>query len=198
MEPISEELVEETWQEFAGFSPNRLQKEIIKVSKNQPNLLAFMMEFTQELDQEVIELAVYMFYVVCRMFQKSSKKRIKRISPEKVINCYEKNERLMESLEGAHERFFERIAGIQLSGQPNVIKYVVDTLIEAPEEEDPVALTEEDTGYLFLLLKTVVDLLDETLRPGLKRSLKTEAKYLEERLTHGQKSENFRKRPDLD
>jgi hypothetical protein len=27
------------------------------------------------------------------------------------------------------------------------------------EAEDPVRLTEEDTGYLFLLLKTVIDLL---------------------------------------
>jgi len=172
MEPISEELVEETWQEFAGYSLGRVQKETIKINKNQPYLLAFMVEFTQDLDQEVKELAVYMFYVVCRMFQKNSKKKLKRISPEKVIKCYEKNEHLIESLEGVHEKFFERIAGVQLSGQPYTMKYVVDTLIEAPEEEDPIALTEEDTGYLFLLLKTVVDLLDETLRSSLKRSSK--------------------------
>ena len=168
MEYISEELVEETWQEFASFSPVHAQKETIKINKNQPYLLAFMVEFTQGLDQEVKELAVYMFYVVCRMFQKSSKKKIKRISPEKVINCYEKNKRLIESLEGAHEKFIERIAGIQLSAQPYVMKYVVDTLIEAPEEEDPIALTEEDTVYLYLLLKTVVDLLAKTLRSSPK------------------------------
>ena len=34
--------------------------------------------------------------------------------------------------------------------------------MEVPEEEDPVALTEDDTGYLFLLLKTVIDLFDNT------------------------------------
>ncbi|MCK4486797.1 MAG: hypothetical protein KAU38_08565 [Desulfobacterales bacterium] len=34
--------------------------------------------------------------------------------------------------------------------------------MEAPEEEDHVALTEEDIGEIFLLLKTVVDLLDMT------------------------------------
>ncbi len=44
--------------------------------------------------------------------------------------------------------------------------------MEAPEEEEPIALTEEDIGYLFLLFKTVVDLLDETLRAGLKISSK--------------------------
>jgi hypothetical protein len=162
MEPISKELVDETWQEFAGFSPVRARKEMIKVNKNQPNLLAFMMEFTQDLDQEVKELAIYMFYVVCRMFQKSSKKSLKRISPEEIINCYEKTERFIESLEGTHERFFERIAEAQLSGQPYVMKYVVETLMEAPEEEYPIVLTEDDIGYLFLLFKTVVDLFDKT------------------------------------
>lgn len=161
MEPITEELVEETWQEFGRYSPARLQKEIIKVSKNQPNLLAFMMEFTQDLDQEVRELAIYMFYIVCRMFQKSSKKKIKRILSEEIIKYYEKNEDFIESLEGAHDKFFERIAKVQLSGQPYVMKYVVETIIEAPDGEDPVALTEEDTGCLFLLFKTVIDLFDK-------------------------------------
>ena len=53
---------------------------------------------------------------------------------------------------------------MQLSSQPYVMKYVVETLIEAPEEENPVALTDEDTGFLFLLLKTVVDVLDSELQ----------------------------------
>jgi hypothetical protein len=143
---------------------------MIKVSKNQPNLLAFMMEFTQELDEEVRELAIYIFSVIWRIFQKSSKRKIKRISAEEIINYYEKNEHLIENLEGAHEKFFERVAGVQLSGQPYVMKYVVEALIEAPEGEDPVELTEEDIGYLFLLLKTVVDLLDKTVRSGLEKS----------------------------
>ena len=170
MNPISQELVDETWQAFAGFSPARARKETIKVNKNQPNLLAFMMEFTRDLDQEVQELAIYMFYVVCRMFQKSSKKSLKRISPEEIINCYEKTERFIESLEGTHERFFERIAKVQLSEQPYVMKYVVEALMEAPEEEDPVILTKDDVGYLFLLFKTVVDLLDKTTSSSLKKS----------------------------
>ena len=172
MNPISQELVNETWQEFAGFSPVRARKEMIKVNKNQPNLLAFMMEFIQDLDQEVKELAIYMFYVVCRMFLKSSKNSLKTISPEEIINCYEKTESLIESLEGTDEKFLKRIAEVQLSSQPYVMRYVVETLMEAPEEEDRIALTEEDTGYLFLLFKTVADLLDETLRAGLKISSK--------------------------
>jgi hypothetical protein len=164
MEPISEETVEKTWKEFTNLSPEQAERETEKISKNQPNLLAFMMEFTQELSQEVKELAIFLFYVLYRMFEKSSKTKINKISAEEIINCYEKNEHLIQSLEGVHEKFLERIAGVQLSGQPYIMKYVLESLIEAPEDEEPMSLAEEDIGYLFLLLKTVVDLLDEMIR----------------------------------
>jgi len=75
--------------------------------------------------------------------------------------CHEANERLMEGMEAAHDRFFERIARVQISSQPFVIKYVVDAIFEAPEDEDPVSLTDEDAGFLFLLLKTVIDALNK-------------------------------------
>ena len=41
------------------------------------------------------------------------------------------------------------------------MQYVVDALIEESEEGDGVDLTDEDKGFLFLLLKTEVDLLDK-------------------------------------
>lgn len=153
--------MEQIWREVSSFAPARAHKEMIKAGKDQPDLLDFMMEFTQDVDEQVKELAIYMFFVVYRMFQKNSTKKLRRIAAEEIIAGYESNEKLLERLEGAHERFFERIARAQVSQQPYVMKYVVETLIEAPEEEDPVELTEEDVGYLFLLLKTVVDLLDK-------------------------------------
>jgi len=162
MEPIPEELVEETWQEAAAFTNARADKEMTKVAKSQPDLLAFILEFTEELDEEVQGLAIYLFFVVYRMFQKSSGKKIRKISAEEIIECYEDNESFIYSLEGVHEKFLDRIARSELSRQPDVMKYVTETLIEAPEEEDPVTLTEEDVGSLFLLLKTAVDLLDKT------------------------------------
>ncbi|RLB79223.1 MAG: hypothetical protein DRH24_13105 [Deltaproteobacteria bacterium] len=161
MEPIPEELVEEIWQETAGFSPDQINKRIKKLSKSQPNLLAFIIEFSQDLDRQVKELAMYMFFVVFRMFKKSSHKIIKRISPEKIIEYYEKNENFIQSQEGVHEKFFERITRLQLSEQPYVLKYVTETLMEAPYEEDPIILTEQDAGFVFMLLKTVVDVLDK-------------------------------------
>jgi len=161
MEPIPEELVEETWQEVAGFNPERAYREMTRAAKNQPDLVAFIMEFTQEMDQQVRELATYMTFVVYRMFEKCSRKKIEKISAEEIIGYYEANEELVESLQGVHEKFLDRIARVQLSAQPYVMRYVVETLMESPEEQDPVPLSDEDVGFLFLLLKTAVDVLDK-------------------------------------
>ncbi|MBE9547734.1 MAG: hypothetical protein IMF10_09630 [Proteobacteria bacterium] len=160
MEVIPVELVEKTWEEVSAFSPDRANKEMMKLSKRQPNLLEFIMGITQDMNQDVQELAIYMFFVVCRIFEKGSTKKIKKISLKEIIKCHESNIEFMESLEGTHEKILERIASIQLSDQPYIMMYVVTTLMETPDEDDPVDLTEEDIGYLFLILKTVMDLLD--------------------------------------
>jgi len=160
MEPIPEEIVEKTWQEVADFSPDRAKKEMMKIGNSQPELLAFVTESSKEMGREMGELAIYMFLVVYRMFQESHGK-IKKISSEEIIECHEHNEGLLERLEGTHEKFLDRVARVQTSNQPYVVKYVVDALMEDNEGEDAVALTDEQKGFLFLLLKTVIDVLDQ-------------------------------------
>jgi hypothetical protein len=53
MEPIPEEIVEKTWQEVAGFSPDRVKKEMMKIGNRHPELLPFVMESSQEMGREV-------------------------------------------------------------------------------------------------------------------------------------------------
>ncbi len=163
MDIISEEIVEQTSDEVGGFAESLGRKEMRALGERQPELLSFMMQFTQDLDQETKELALYMFFVVSRIFEKASVKKMKKISARKIIKCFETNEALLERLEGIHEKFLDRIATTQiLPVQPHVLKYVVDTLYEGPKEGDPVELSEDDTGLLFLLFKTVIDVLDQT------------------------------------
>ena len=97
MELIPEEIEEKPWQEVAGFSPIRANKEIMKIGNDQPELLAFITALTEEMGQEVKELGIYMFFVLYRMFQKRQRK-IKRISSEEIIKCHEHNEILLERL----------------------------------------------------------------------------------------------------
>ena len=152
--------MEKTWQEVAGFIPDRAKKELIKIGSSQPNLLAFVTDSPQEMAREVRELAIYMFVVVYRAFQKAHGK-VKKISSEEIIECYEHNEGLMGRLEGADEKSLDRIASLQTSKQPYVVNYVIDALMEEDEGEDALVLTEEQKGFLFLLLKSVIDVLDQ-------------------------------------
>ena len=94
------------------------------------------------------------------MFGKAQGK-IRRISSKEIIKCHEHNESLLERLEGAHEKFLDRVASIQISEQPHVMKYVIDALMEEEGGEGAVQLTDEHKGFLFLLLKTVIDVLDQ-------------------------------------
>ena len=42
-----------------------------------------------------------------------------------------------------------------------MVKYIADALMEEDERKDAVTLTNEQKGFLFLLFKTVVDVLDQ-------------------------------------
>ncbi len=169
MTAIDEELVEVTWKEVASFSPSRARAEMLKLGKKQSNLLAFVTTFLEEIRPEASELGVYMFFVVHRMFEKAERSKLKRISAKRISETYDRNEALLMKLHGAHDRFFERVAKVEVASQPHVIKYVVDVLMEFGEAPDEVVLTEEETGTLFLVLKTTVAVLDEAARGGRNR-----------------------------
>jgi len=60
-------------------------------------------------------------------------------------------------------RFLEKAALAQITKQPAVFAYMVEAIFEADQdEEDPVEMTEEQSGTLFWVLKTVIDVLHET------------------------------------
>jgi hypothetical protein len=160
METIPESIVEKAWQEVAELSMSQAGKEMQKMARNQPDLLAFLMAMTEDLEPEKKELAVYMAFVEYRIFEGSGHK-IKKLTSKEIIDCFEANEKLMSRLESAGQKFVDSVAGIQIPRQPFVMKYVLDTLNEEPEEGESDELTDEDKGFLFLLQKTVIDLLDK-------------------------------------
>lgn len=161
MNPIAEETVDHALEEIESFSDDRFDGEMAKLGEIQPDLLSFMVEFTRDLDEQAMGYALYLFFAVFHIFSKGYGKKIGRITVDEIIDCFEENQKLLESMEFAHNRFYERIAEVQISPQPYVIMYVVDALLESPEEEGEEELSDEDIGYLFLLLKTVIDVLNK-------------------------------------
>ncbi len=159
MEIISKNIAEKTWKDAAGLSPEQAGREMTRLSREQPDLLAFIMGFTDDHDQEVRELALYFTFVVCRMFQ-ASPARIRKISQKEIIESLKANEELLKSTEKAPGTFPGSIAGVKLTVQPHVMQYVIDALMEGPEEADFKPLGNEDKLFIFLLLKIAVELFD--------------------------------------
>ncbi len=160
MQDIAGELVENTWREVSSFSEAQVKKYAKRLIKEQPHLGSFVLHFTVSLRREAHELAYYLFSVIYRIFEKAAGK-IRRIPPERIIEAYEETEAFVGSFEKAHERFLERAAIRMIGPQPFVVKYLTEALMEAPENEDPVELSDEESGQIFLVLKTVINLLDE-------------------------------------
>jgi uncharacterized FlaG/YvyC family protein len=158
---ISEAVVQETWMEIGSFQEEIMLLETQKYAKKQPNLTGFMYELTEDMEDEAKGLALYLFFVVGRIFEKGTQKRIKKIPAKKIMKTFEANQDFLERLALVDERFLKGIAESETWEQPYVLKYVVEALVEAPEGDDPVHLTEEEFGYIFLLLKTVIDVLHE-------------------------------------
>ena len=177
MDPISESLVEETWKEFATFSPERAEREMDRTARDQRELIGFLAAYTEDLSREAAELGFYLFFTIYRMFQRGAAGGGVDIDGGQIEHWLDQNENMLQRLEGAHEKFVERIAMVEASRQPFVMRYLVEALMNAPgancgatapageedvEPEMEVHLNEEETGALFLVLKTVVDVLDHS------------------------------------
>ncbi|HVN71849.1 MAG TPA: hypothetical protein VMU10_07505 [Desulfomonilia bacterium] len=160
MEPLPESLVDETLNEIILYDAGRASQEMIEFGKVQPDLLSFILEFSEDMGEQAEEKGIFMLFVVYHIFRKGYGREIGRVTEEEIISSFEENQRLMENLERAQEEFFNRVAEVQLSTQPYVIRYVIDTLSEESEEDEPEPLSEEEMGYLFILLKTVIDVLN--------------------------------------
>jgi hypothetical protein len=163
MKTISDETVEATWREVAQMEPPEAQTAMQEVAKKQPALLAHVMACTDDLRDEAQELGVYIFFVIHRMFEAGSEKPLEQIPIEAVEEIADRNDALLDRLNGAHDRFLERVTEVETSRQPYVYRYLSEALIEEGEQDPSVELTEEESGLLFILLKTVIDALDEAL-----------------------------------
>lgn len=159
---IPEELVEATWKEVAGFEGPRARKEMERLAKRQRDLLSFVVHETEDLSPEAHQLAAYLLFVVTRIFEKG--RALAQISPEVILEQFQNNTDEFEKLIAADDPFIEKAAAGQALRQPHVMRYVVQALIEAGDEPDPVELTEDELGTLFLVLQTVVDVLDAPAR----------------------------------
>lgn len=161
MKCISEETVEKTWQTIAEMEPEDAGEAMFEFSEAQPNLLGFVMAFTEDLNDDASELCTYMLYVVYQMFVNSSNSKIPMVSEEQMESQYNATCELLDKIQDANGD--PEAAGVQknLENQPHVYKYVSETLREDSDDPDEqMDISEDDSGEIFMLMKCVIDVVD--------------------------------------
>jgi hypothetical protein len=118
---------------------------------------------TQEEREPVHERAVYLYFAVLQIFEAAFGERIPEVGMDAVELRADGNEAALERLESAREGFVVSAAEVAEAPQPAVLRYVVEALFERSDDDPDAALEGDEAGFVFLILKTVVDLLDEAV-----------------------------------
>ena len=160
MNSISSEIVEKTWKKVGSMSPLQGQKMITQMSKQQPIVLAYLMTAGDDfLNEDERELLLYLGVVVWQIMCQGDAPLPK--ATEKALDKVErKNIKMLERFAGKVFDQMEKSVEEMLRNynQRVVLKYVVEALMEEPEEG--CFIRDENKGIMMVFLKTVIDCFD--------------------------------------
>lgn len=161
MDTISSEIVEETYKKIGGMPPQEAPKMVNRMSKQQPLVLAYLMATGHDiLNQDERELLLYLGIVVWQIMNQGTKS-LPEITEKILDKTEDSNMKMLEYLDDESESGFidtlEKI--INNYNQPEVLRYVVEALVEEPNEESMVR--DENIGIMMIFLKTVIDSFDK-------------------------------------
>lgn len=157
MKPKSSDIVEKTWEKMGGMSPQEVPKMVNLMSKEQPLILAYLLAVDDGiLNQYERQLLLYLGVVVWQIMLQGDTP-LPEITEEILDDVAESNMKLLEYLEGESDTGFADTVEMVVDNyfQPEVLKYVIEALMEEPEEG--CLIREENKGIMMLDLKTVID-----------------------------------------
>lgn len=160
MDPISADVVERTWKRMAALSEHKAQKLAGKMQEEQPIVMAYLLAVDHDLlNQDERELLFYLGTVVWQIMSQGSRP-LPSVAEESLEKSEARNIAMVEYLQDESEAGFLDATGTITDnyGQPEVLRYVLEALIEEPEEGG--VIRDESVGAMFLDLKTVIDCFD--------------------------------------
>jgi hypothetical protein len=164
---IEASIVDAAWQEVVRIPESRIPIEMGKASREQPELLAFILGSTEGMGPGVSELAGFIYFVIWRALRAGSPAKTKPVTAAAIQRTLERNEEELISLDGTDPQQMDETTIHRLTRQPALFRYVIEAIAEAEEDENgPVAMTPEEKGALILLLKTAIETLDEARERG--------------------------------
>ena len=161
MKPISSEVVEKTLEEIENLSFSEAQKIGKKVVKQQPIIFAYLMAIGDDfLNQDEKEFLIYLGAVVCQIMSHGDTP-LPKVTEETLDEVEGKNIKMVENFEGKTEAdFLGAVEEMVINHpQPEVLRFVVEELMEEPEED--YLIRDESKGIMFAALMTIIDCLNK-------------------------------------
>jgi hypothetical protein len=149
MKAISTSTVQKACLELEHFSEPQMAEEASRFIRHQPNLVDFLKEFTEDSHTEIQQLALYLSYLIWKIFTIDKKKKFPQIPWEVCYQCFIKERRLWKE---------NQVHANEKNLQPNLILY-----IQSFFEKDSENLKSEEVekGALLILLRSVIAAFDK-------------------------------------
>ena len=160
MNKISSEIVEQTWQSMCTMPTEELPKMVEQLTNEQPVILAYLMAVGDDFfNQDERELLLYLGIVIWKIMSQGNMP-LPEVSEEQLDEIEDSNIKMLEYLEDESNTDFITTVALLIDdyNQPEVLKYVVEALMEDSEEEYDIR--DENTGIIMIYLKTVIDCFD--------------------------------------
>ena len=162
MSEISEGTLEQVWQEVSQLPAEQVPKEMQRVGRSQPDLMALVLAATEDRRVEVREIGIYLFYVMVRVFERATSRNIPRIPDAELHRYFKQNIGRVKQC-GSEQRWFEEQASpAEMGRQPAVVQSLIRALraeSKGQEGTGELGLRGEEVGALFFALRTVLDAL---------------------------------------
>ncbi len=159
---IEASAVDATWVEVEKVPDSRIQAEMARVSRDQPELLTFILGSAEGMGPGVSELAGLIFFVIWRVFRGETRGKMKPVTAAAIQRKLEQNERDLIRLDGMDPQAIDEATIAELTRQPAIFGSMLEAIASAQEDEnEPLEISPEDKGSLILLLKTAIDTLDD-------------------------------------
>ena len=166
-EPVSniipEQVVAAVCREVEEYSAEQVRDFVSEAAASQPTAYAFASPFLEAMSPHGLRLAAYLLAVIVRMFQMHFGKRLQIVNPPLLEPIFKKNAKLIDGLLGRDKHVSARADAELGRDQPWVWRFTAAHLLES--DHPNINLSKRDKGELALLLKTVIDALNNSIRP---------------------------------
>lgn len=147
-----------------------------RLLRDQPEVLAFVLAGTGPLSPEARAVAIFLAEVVFDAFRLAGRET-RAVSPRHLVAALKENREMAVRIGQAHDRFAERyLKNSRTLHQPALIRYVTGALLE-PDEHCPHKVPRDELGPLFIVLKSIIDVLDLDADHALATAPATESPY---------------------